>query len=457
MPPPPARVSPIEKIGYGFGDLASSLYINFFNIYLLYFFVELGGVAPAAMALMLLLTKLFDAVTDPAMGAIADRTRTRWGRYRPYLLWGAVPFGLFGAAIFAPPELAPGSMLLWAYVTYTLTMAAYTATNVPYSALMGVISPSADTRASVATYRMVFSALAVVAVAIVATTLVRELGDGDERRGIMLTMFVLAAVGTASLLLTFATTKERIPPAKTNGRVRDDLALLVRTPAWIAVAVAAVLTPIALASRAGSALFWFRYVAGDDGEPVFGFLDRIGLFYTAFALGQLVGVLMAGMLARRFHKAHLLMAAGTIEIGAILVFHVMPVDAVWPQTLAQLFVGIGLGMMMVLAYSMFTDIAEFLEWSSGRQMTGLAVSGAVFAIKTGVAVGAALPGALFALTGFTAGAIQSDEARFGIDLAFAIVPATIIVPAGIAMLFYKLDRGTMQRIEEDLADRRRNA
>ena len=448
------RVGILEKLGYGQGDLASSLFINFFNIYLLYFFIELGGVAPAAVALMLLLTKLFDAVTDPAMGALADRTRTRWGRYRPYLLWGAIPFGLSGAAIFAAPDLSPGGMLAWAYVTYTLTMAAYTATGVPYSALMGVISPSADTRASVASYRMIFSALAVVLVAVVATTLVRELGAGDERRGIMLTMFVIAAIGAASLMLTFATTKERIPPAETNGAVLDDLKLLVRTPAWIAVAIAAILTPVALASRAGSALFWFRYVAGDDGEPVFGFLDRIGLFYSAFALGQLLGVVLAGAMARRFDKAQLLVLAGAIEIAAIVVFHLMPVDAVWPQTLAQLFVGIGLGMMMVLAYSMFTDIAEYLEWTSGRQMTGLAVSGAVFAIKTGVAIGAALPGALFALTGFEAGAVQSQGARFGIDLAFAIVPAAMIVPAGLAMLLYKLDRSTIAAMEADLAERR---
>ncbi|MEX0341474.1 MAG: MFS transporter [Erythrobacter sp.] len=444
----------MEKIGYGIGDLASSFYINFFNIYLLYFFVELGGVGPAAMGLMLLLTKFFDAVTDPVMGAISDRTRSRWGRYRPYLLWGAVPFGLCGAAIFAAPEMSASAMLVWAYVTYTLTMVAFTATNVPYSALMGVVSPSADTRSSFAAYRMVFSALAVVAIAVIATTLVRELGAGDERRGIMLTMFVVAGAGTLAYLVAFFASSERIPPAPANGRVRDDLLLLISTPAWIAVAIAAVLTPIAIASRASSALFWFRYVADDDGEPIFLFLDRIGLFYTGFALGQLVGVIFAAAMARRFDKAHLLILAGAIEVAAIGLFHMMPLDAVWPQTAAQVVVGMGLGMMMMLAYSMFTDIAEYLEWKTGRQMTGLAVSGAVFAIKTGVALGAALPGLLFALTGFEAGAVQTESAKFGIDLAFAIVPAAIIVPAGAVMFFYKLDRKTIAHFEGELAERR---
>ena len=132
----------------------------------------------------------------------------------------------------------------------------------------------------------------------------------------------------------------------------------------------------------------------------------------------------------------------------------MPIDAVWPQTAAQVFVGVGLGMMMMLAYSMFTDIAEYLEWSTTRQMTGLAVSGAVFAVKTGVAIGAALPGLLFALTGFEAGAVQTADARLGIDLAFAIGPAAIIIPAGVAMLFYKLDRRTIAHFEGELAQRR---
>jgi GPH family glycoside/pentoside/hexuronide:cation symporter len=220
------------------------------------------------------------------------------------------------------------------------------------------------------------------------------------------------------------------------------------------VVLAAVLTPVAIASRAGSALFWFRYVAGDDGQPIFLFLDRIGLFYAAFAIGQLLGVVFAAALARRFDKSRLLILAGTIEVAAIIAFHLMPIDAVWPQTAAQVFVGVGLGMMMMLAYSMFTDIAEYLEWSTGRQMTGLAVSGAVFAIKTGVAIGAALPGLLLAMTGFEAGAVQSESAKYGIDLAFAIVPAAMIVPAAVAMLFYRLDRATIARFESELAQRR---
>ncbi len=154
-----------EKIGYGVGDFASSFYLNFFGFFLFYFFVDLAGVAPAAIGLMLILTKLVDAVTDPMMGALADRTRTRWGRYRPYILWGAVPFGLAGVAVFAAPDLDPPAMLVWGYITYTLAMLAFTVINVPYGGLLGVISPSSHVRSSVSAYRMVFASLAGIAFA----------------------------------------------------------------------------------------------------------------------------------------------------------------------------------------------------------------------------------------------------------------------------------------------------
>lgn len=448
------KIGKIEKIGYGVGDLASGLYLNFFGVFLFYYFVDLGGVAPAAIALMLLLSKLVDAVTDPIMGAIADRTRTRWGRYRPYLLFGAIPFGFVGAAVFAMPELAPGPMLIWAYVTYTLAMLAYTAVNVPYSGLLGVISPSAAERASVTAYRMFFSSLAGIAIGVFGTTLVRELGGTDEARGIFLTMTLIAGLGALCIFASFATTKERIPPAPTNGSVRGDLRVLVRTGPWIAVAVAAILGVLAIASRAASAKFWFKYVVGDDGTPVFLFLDRLGLFLTALALGQVSGVIIGNILQRRFEKRNLIIAAGALKFAGILLFFALPLDAVWPQTLVQYFVGIGFGMLMVGAFSMFTDIAEYVDWKSGLQMTGLVVAASVFAVKVGVGLGSALPGFAMDLTGFTPGGTQSADALLGINLAFALIPAAALLPAAGAMLFYRLDRGLITRVEAELSTRR---
>ena len=443
-----------EKLGYGIGDLPSGLYLNFFGAYLLYFFVELGGVAPAAIGFMLLFSRCFDAVTDPLMGAISDRTRTRWGRYRPYLLFGAVPFGVTGFAIFAAPPMSVGWLLVWAYVTYGLAMLAFTAVNVPYSGLLGVISPSARERASVTAFRMFFSGFAGIMVGVLATTLIRELGAGDEARGIMLTMGIFSALAVVVYLTTFATTKERIPAAVSNTSVRRDLGTLLKTKAWIIVAISAVLGVLSIASRAGTAKFYFQYVAGDDGAPVFLFLDRFGLFLTALALGQITGVLIAYFLQRRFEKSHLIIIGGAVKLAGITAFAMVPLDAVWPQTIAQYGVGIGFGFLMVLAFSMFTDIAEYIDWKSGQQMTALTVSASIFAVKIGMGVGGGLPGLVLSSTGFVAGTEQSEGAVTGINFAFAVLPALVLIPAGIAMLFYRIDSKTIAKVERDLSARR---
>lgn len=450
----PERIGVREKLGYGLGDLASGLYLNFFGVFLFYYYVDLVGLAPAAIGLMLLITKAVDALTDPMMGLIADRTRSRWGRYRPWLLFGAAPFGLFGVAVFAVPDWSPGAILVWAYVTYSLAMLVYTMVNVPYGALLGVISPSAAQRGSVTAWRMFFSAMSGILIGILGTAMIRALGGGDEARGIMLTMAVIAGLSFFCLLATFATTKERIAPAAENGSIRGDIGTLFRTGPWIAVAVAAVLGVTAIASRQASALFFFEYVAGDDGQPVLLFLDRPALFLTALALGQVSGVVLASFLQRRFDKARLVMAAGLLKAAAILLFHVLPLDAVWPQTLVQLAVGMGFGILMVMAFAMFTDIAEYVDWRAGRQMTGLVVSASIFAVKAGVALGLALPGFVLQQTGFVAGAAQSPQAMLGITLAFALVPAALLLPGVVAMGFYRIDRAALARIESELAQRR---
>ena len=451
----PDRIRLTEKLGYGIGDLPSGLYLNFFSVFLLYFFVELGGVAPAAMGLMILLSRCFDAFTDPMMGAISDRTRTRWGRYRPYILFGAVPFGLTGFAIFAAPDLSPGWMLVWAYVTYGLCMLAFTATNVPYSGLLGVISPSTKERASFTAFRMFFSGAALILVGVLATTLVREIGGDDEAYGIMMTMGIFAAISVICFIITFATTHERIPPAPTKSALRKDLKVLVTTPAWIAVGIAAILGVFSIASRAASAKFYFVYVAGDDGTPVFLFLDRFGLFLTALALGQVSGVLLGYFLQRKFEKSHLLIAGGALKVLGISIFYFLPLDAYWLQTLAQYLVGLGFGFLMVLSFSMFTDIAEYIDWRTGQQMTGLVVSASIFSVKFGAGLGAGFPGFVMEYTGFVPNAEQSPEAIAGINFAFSIMPLVVLLPAGIVLLFYKLSHKVIEDIEADLHERRK--
>lgn len=450
------RVGLGEKLGYGVGDLASGLMLNFFGFYLLYFFVDLGGLAPAAIGVMFLVTKLIDAFTDPMMGVVADRTRTRWGRYRPYILFAAIPLGLSMILIFSAPEDMGGTaLLIWAYASYSLCMLAFTAANVPYGGLLGVISPSSQERSRVTAFRMFFSAAGGILVGALGTTLVRELGGGDERLGLLLTISCIAAVSVACLLITFATTKERIPPVEQNGSVAGDLKVLLRTGPWIAVAIAAILGVTSIAARAATAPFFFKYVAGDDGSPVFLFFDRPALFLTALAIGQVSGVILGSIAVRWFEKSHMLIAAGLGMAGFIMAFYVLPLDAVWPQTTLQYVIGVGFGMLMVLSYSMFTDIAEYIDWKTTRQMTALVIAASVFGVKAGVGVGSFIPGAALDLTGFVSEGQQSETALLGIQFAFAFIPAALLLPAAFALMFYGINRRVLEEAEIDLSRRRR--
>ncbi|MEP1420413.1 MAG: glycoside-pentoside-hexuronide (GPH):cation symporter [Erythrobacter sp.] len=453
---PDERIGIGEKLGYGVGDLASGLMLNFFGFYLIYFFVDLGGLAPAAIGFMFLITKLIDAFTDPVMGALADRTRTRWGRYRPYILFAAIPLGLSMVLIFSAPEDMGGTaLLIWAYATYTLCMLAFTAANVPYGGLLGVISPSSRERSSVTAYRMFFSALGGLLVGALGTTLVRELGGGDERLGILLTISCIAAVAVCCLITTFATTKERIPPVEQNGSVTGDLKVLLRTGPWIAVAIAAILGVASIAARAATAPFFFKYVAGDDGTPVFAFLDRPALFLTALGLGQVSGVIAGKFAAKWAEKSHLIIGAGAGMATLIMGFYVLPLGAVWPQTGLQYGIGIGFGILMVISYSMFTDIAEYVDWKTTLQMTALVIAASVFGVKAGIAFGTFIPGMTLEWTGFVSGGQQSETALFGIQLAFAFIPAALLLPAAFAMSFYGINRKVLARAESELFERRR--
>jgi GPH family glycoside/pentoside/hexuronide:cation symporter len=450
------RIGLGEKLGYGVGDLASGLMLNFFGFYLLYFFVDLGGLAPAAIGLMFLITKLIDAFTDPMMGMVADRTRTRWGRYRPYILFGSIPLGLSMILIFSAPEdLGGTALLIWAYATYSLCMLAFTVANVPYGGLLGVISPSSEERSRVTAFRMFFSASGGILVGALGTTLVRELGGGDERLGLLLTVSCIAAVSVFCLLTTFATTKERIPPAQQNGSITGDLGVLLRTGPWIAVVIAAILGVTSIAARAATAPFFFKYVAGDDGSPVFLFFDRPALFLTALALGQISGVILGNFVMRWVEKSHLLIAAGFSMAGFIMAFYALPLDAAWPQTVMQLAIGIGFGLLMVLSYSMFTDIAEFIDWKTRRQMTALVIAASVFGVKAGIGVGSFIPGVTLEWTGFTAEGELSETALMGIQIAFAFIPAGILIPAAGALFFYGINRKLLAEAESDLSRRRR--
>lgn len=449
-----APLSFTEKVGYGLGDMASNFYMGFFGLFLLYYYTDVFGISPSAAATMLLVTKIVDAISDPTMGLIADRTQTRWGKYRPYLLWMAIPYALLGYLLFLGPELSATGKLVFAYVTYTLVMLAYTAINVPYSALLAVISPVAEERTKATQFRFVFASLGTLSVGALATPLVNWLGGGDEVLGFRLTIVLFAVLSVMIFWITFATTRERVQPAPHQSSVREDFGALLKNFSWIVLVLTGILVVIGLVARFASIVFYLKYYLQDDGTKIFLFLDRTAFLTSCGLIGQLLGALITPWLAARFEKHHLMIVMNGLHAVLLALCYFIPPDQ---YALIVIVHSVGIltfGVTITLLFSMYTDCAEYGEWHTGKHTAGLVVSASMFSLKFGSAIGGALPGFILAWFGFIANEVQTESAITGIRLMFNLLPAIFFLAAAVQMWFYRIDRATLARVEQELYDRR---
>jgi len=270
------RLKTTEYVGYALGDTASNIFFQTFSIFLTYYYVDVWGIGPLAVSTMFLVVRIFDAMNDPVMGLVADRTQSRWGKFRPYILWGAVPYGICGYLLFAGPNYGETGKLVYAYITYALMLISYTVINVPYSSLLGVLSPASRTRAVASSFRFVGAFGGGLLITLFVRPLVRYLGGTDEAGqvnyvlGFRWTMAIFAVVSVVMFWITFATTKERVrPPRQQKTNVAEELKELVGNWPWITLLIAAILSTTFIALRSGSTLFYFKYVVGDDGAKLF--------------------------------------------------------------------------------------------------------------------------------------------------------------------------------------------
>ncbi|MGB5720528.1 MAG: MFS transporter [Woeseiaceae bacterium] len=443
-----------EKVGYGLGDMASNFYMGFFGLFLLYYYTDVFGISPAAAATMLLLTKIVDAISDPAMGLIADRTQSRWGKYRPYLLFAAIPYALLGYLLFLGPDLSATGKLIFAYVTYTLVMLAYTAINVPYSALLAVISPVGEERTKATQFRFVFASLGTLCVGAFATPLVGWLGGDDELMGFRLTIVLFAILSVLLYWITFATTRERVQPKPHTSSVGEDFSALLKNISWIVLVITGILVVVGLIARFASIVFYLKYYVVDDGSPVFLIFDRTAFLTSCGLIGQLIGALMTPMLAQRFEKHHLVLGMNLLHAALLAACYVIPPDQYALIVVVHSLGILTFGVIITLLFSMYTDCAEYGEWKTGKHTAGLIVSASMFSLKFGSAVGGALPGFMLAWFGFVANEIQTDSAIAGIRLMFNVLPAIFFLGGGLMMFFYRIDRATLTRVETELHERR---
>jgi glycoside/pentoside/hexuronide:cation symporter, GPH family len=456
-----ARLTFREKAGYSLGDMASNIYFQIFIAFLPIFYTDVFGISAAAVGTMLLVTRIWDAVNDPLMGMIADRTHSRWGKFRPYIAGMCVPFAVIGVLTFTTPDLSDSAKLIYAYVTYVLLGMLYTAVNVPYSALMGVITPSSAERTQVSSFRFVAAFGGQLIVSSFTLGLVLWLGGGSEQLGWSLTMVLYGGLVVVLLLGTFHLTRERVqPPSEQRIRIRDDLKDLTRNLPWLLIGAATIFQLTYIVMRASSIPYYFRYYIGERPFTLLGYdmnLTYEGLtsaFLTTGTMATLAGALLAGVLASRIDKKQVyslsLIASAAL---ACPFFFLGPEDIVW-MFLLIVIGSLFLGFVSVLQWAIYTDCADYGEWKFGRRATGLIMAASLFALKTGLALGGAAVGWILATYGFVPLVEQTDEALTGIRLLMSFYPALFGFIGGLIMLFYPLKSKLMVQIESDLAARR---
>ena len=455
-----ARLSVKEKVGYSLGDAASNLYFQTFVVFLPIFYTDVFGLSAAAMGTMLLATRIFDAVNDPIMGMIADRTNTRWGKFRPYIAGFALPLGVAGVLAFTTPDLSETGMLVYAYATYMLLVVVYTAVNVPYSALMGVITPNSLERTEVSTYRFVAAFVGQFIIGLTALTLVESLGGGSEQRGWQYAMGVYGLLAAALLLGTFFLTRERVQTTKPQqGNVREDLSDLFRNKPWVLIAAATVFQLTYIVMRGSATPYYFRYFVQDQELALFG--SNIDLTYAVFTssfvtigtVATLVGAIFTGFFTKRMDKKTIY--ASFLAASALFsaFFFLLEPENVLMIYGLNILVSFFFGSVSVLQWAIYTDAADFGEWKFGRRATALIMAASLFALKLGLTLGGTFVGWILGFYGFEAGLTQPEETMTGIRLLMSIYPALFGITAGAIMLFYPLNDRFMVTIEKDLEAR----
>ncbi len=454
-----------EKIGYGLGDMSSSMFWKIFSYYLPFFYSNVFGLSLEHAALLLLITKLWDAVSDPMMGIIADRTRSRWGRYRPYLLWIAIPFAVVGVLTFTTPDWGEGAKLVWAYVTYILMMTVYTAINVPYGAMLGVMTDSPEERTVFSSFRMFFAyggSFVALALFEPLCNLFRDHFSATEPQAWQWTMMLIGTLCALLFFACFALTRERVQPQespKEEGStiLRDAKALVKNGPWWVLLG-AAIAALLFNSIRGGAAAYFFKDVVGDS-LPLFGnVLFSCALFLAVGEIANMVGVVLAVPVAKHLGKKWTYILAMVASALLSVLFYWAPATPAgcWMMLLLQTLISIFAGMTFPLLWSMYADVADYAEYRFGSSSTGLIFSSSSMAQKFGGAFGSALILWLLAAYGYDTGsdAVQQVEALDGLRMLMSWIPAAGCALAALIVLLYPLGEKRLEEISSLLAERR---
>ena len=456
-----------EKIGYGFGDMSSSMFWKLFSYFLPFFYSNVFGLSLADAGVLMLVTRVWDAVSDPMMGIIADRTKTRWGKYRPYLLFFALPFAVCGILLFTTPE---NGKVVWAYVTYLLMMTVYTGINVPYGSLLNVMTSDSDEKSVLSSYRMFFayggSFIALFAWEPLCnmfdkTRIATEGAGGLEAISTnpaawQNAMIVIASCCLVLFLLSFLLTKEHVKSESTVSVGQDLKLLLKNKPWWILIGAALASNLFNTVRGTTTAYFFADYIqqmVSLDGK--WAFLVSAGIFLSIGEIANMAGVVLAVPMSRHLGKksTYILSMAALIVLSAAFFFLPATAGGYWAMLAFQLVISVFTGVISPLVWSMYADVADYSELKDGTASTGLIFSSASMAQKFGGAFGGSAVMWLLAAFGYNtiAGAVQTETAILGLRILMSWVPALVAALSILVVWFYPLTKKKMSAVQAELA------
>lgn len=459
-----------EKIGYGLGDMSSSMFWKLFGAYLMIFYTDVFGISAAVVGTMFAVTRVWDSFFDPVVGAVADRTSSRWGRFRPYLLFLAVPFGVIGILTFLTPPFGQTGKIVYAFITYALMMMVYSAINVPYASLLGVMSPDPVDRNTLATYRMTFAYLGSFLALLLFMPLVNAFGGGNSggpmlgwltapQAGWLMAVGVIAVVCVLLFLGCFALTKERVKPVRQGKTsLKTDLRDLLHNRPWWILLGAGVASLVFNSIRDGATVYYFKYYVNETAVGSISFLGLpfvlSGLYLAVGQAANILGVILAAPVSNRIGKRRTFMAAMAVASVLSVAFFWLGKDQLVPIFILQALISVCAGSIFPLLWSMYADCADYSELQTGNRATGLIFSSSSMSQKFGWAFGTAITGWMLAQFGFQANAVQSAETLQGIRMFLSLLPAAGAFLSLVFIYFYPLSEQKMRQITHELEEKR---
>lgn len=438
-----SRLKLKEKIGYGFGDLGFNLYWTTISSFLAAFYTDVFGLQAGVAATMFFVTKLVDAFTDPIMGALADRTRTRFGKFRPYLLWAGLPMAGAAVLTFSTPDLEGTGKIVYAYATYTFMMLMYTVLSTPYSALSGVMTAQSQERTDLVSFRFIAAFTGMTLVNAFTLDLVDFFGAGDDAKGWQLTMMCYGLIASLIFVVSFASTKERIsPPVTQKTNPLNDIKDLTQNKPWLVLFCLALIIMMTITLRGGSSFYYFKYYVERE--------DLISTYLLWQGLAYAVGAASTPILSRFIEKTKLLMILMTIVGTLSIAFFFVPKDAIWLMFTFNILISLALGPKSPLTWSMYADTADYTEWQTGRRATAMTFSAATFSQKLGSAIGSAGMLWLLSIMGYVANQAQNNASQTGIVITQTLAPGFFALLAVIFIRSYELNGDKLKRIQEEL-------